>query len=84
MNQCRLSATFRPAPEISNHVTQIMDPSAGQWESRSCERLVKLGLWCCMHVPEQRPAIATVLGELVKMVNGLAASGVLHDEKNDM
>ncbi|MEW5299546.1 MAG: hypothetical protein WDW36_002551 [Sanguina aurantia] len=62
----------------------IVDPSAGQWESRSCERLVKLGLWCCMHVPEQRPAIATVLGELVRMVNSLAASGVLRDEGNDV
>ncbi len=53
---------------------QFLDPEAGNWDVRIAEKMVKLSLWCCMHVPEHRPAISTIWSELAKLAHAVAPS----------
>ncbi len=54
-----------------------MDPSAGGWDLKVAERLLKLGLWCCMHDARQRPPVAAVHAELARLVGVLREQGRL-------
>ncbi|EFJ51062.1 hypothetical protein VOLCADRAFT_79970 [Volvox carteri f. nagariensis] len=56
---------------------EVVDSTAGSWDMKVAERLVKLGLWCCMHDARQRPAVSAVAQELVRMVVALQKQGLL-------
>ncbi len=51
--------------------------SAGAWDMKVAERMLKLGLWCCMHDARQRPAVATVHQELARLSGMLQSQGLL-------
>lgn len=57
--------------------TQLLDARAGAWDLRFGERLVKLGLWCCMHNADQRPSMPTLRGELERLASLLHSQGQL-------
>jgi hypothetical protein len=54
---------------------QYLDASAGSWDARLGERLVKLALWCCMHNPEERPALTVVASDLHRLAEQAASAG---------
>jgi hypothetical protein len=56
---------------------QVVDVSAGAWDMKVAERMLKLGLWCCMHDARQRPAVATVHQELARLSGMLQSQGLL-------
>ncbi|KAG2453662.1 hypothetical protein HYH02_001875 [Chlamydomonas schloesseri] len=56
---------------------QVVDASAGAWDMKVAERMLKLGLWCCMHDARQRPAVATVHQELARLAGTLQSQGLL-------
>ncbi|KAG2499090.1 hypothetical protein HYH03_003273 [Edaphochlamys debaryana] len=58
-------------------LAQVVDASAGGWDLKVAERLLKLGLWCCMHDPRQRPPVASVHSELARLVGVLQGGGML-------
>ena len=73
-----------PAPAPSNLraclclcLCQELDCAAGSWDVILGERLVKLGLWCCMHEPEQRPSILTIHAELQRVLEQLQQQGLV-------
>jgi hypothetical protein len=45
----------------------LADPAAGEWDASVAERLLKLGLWCCGEVAEERPSMAVVHGDLGRL-----------------
>jgi hypothetical protein len=49
----------------------FLDRSAGLWDLRVAERLVKLSLWCCMHDPAARPEMAVVHADMARLLTGL-------------
>jgi hypothetical protein len=48
--------------------SSFLDVAAGAWDVRIAQRVMKLGLWCAMAVPENRPAIGIVAAELSRLV----------------
>ncbi|GLC45115.1 hypothetical protein PLESTB_001469900 [Pleodorina starrii] len=56
---------------------EVVDATAGGWDMKVAERLLKLGLWCCMHDARQRPAVSVVAQELCRTVLSLQQQGLL-------
>lgn len=47
---------------------QVVDPLAGSWDLAVAERMLKLGLWCCMHDLRNRPPVSVVHQELARLL----------------
>lgn len=47
---------------------QVVDPLAGSWDLAVAERMLKLGLWCCMHDLRSRPPMSLVHQELARLL----------------
>lgn len=45
----------------------LLDGQAGSWDHSAAERLLKLGLWCCQDVPEERPGMSLVHSDLARL-----------------
>lgn len=54
---------------------QAVDARAGAWDLHVAERMVKLGLWCCMHEARTRPALGTVHSELARLLAQAQSQG---------
>lgn len=48
-------------------VARLVDRRAGAWDLQAAARLTKLGLWCCMERPEERPVMHVVHNELLRL-----------------
>jgi hypothetical protein len=69
--QAVMCACFLPIPPPW---VQYLDSSAGAWDARLGERLVKLALWCCMHNPAERPALTVVASDLHRLAEQAASA----------